>query len=100
MKHPWDGFNIESIELMYNENIDFLNNKKKTVPSNILKKCFINSLDLIENDNQCAWKYKSLSFYEFLKMVQNVGYEMFLKNTTNIEIDKFIFNMIVKICRV
>ena len=84
---------------MYNDNIDFVNNKKNSVSSNILKKCFINSLDLIENDNQCAWKYKSLTFYEFLNAIQNVGNEMFLKNKTKIEIDKFIYNMILKICR-
>jgi hypothetical protein len=84
---------------MYNDNIDFVNNKKKSVSSNILKKCFINSLNLIENDNQCAWKYKSLTFYEFLNAIQNVGYEMFSKNKTKIKIDKFIYNMILKICR-
>ena len=85
---------------MYNDSVDFQNNKRKNVQSDILKKCFIDSLDLIENDYQCAWKYKSLSFYEFLKVIQNVGYEMFLRNKANIEIDKFIFNMIIKICRV
>ena len=85
---------------MYNDSVDFQNNKRKNFHSDILKKFFIDSLDLIENDYQCAWKYKSLSFYEFLKVIQNVGYEMFLRNKANIEIDKFIFNMIIKICRV
>lgn len=85
---------------MFNDSIDFINNKRKAVPSPTLKKCFVNSLDIVENDALCAWKYKALTFYEFLNMIINVGYEMFLKIKTNVEIEKYIFNMIVKICRV